>query len=286
MGKDSSLHRLAHPVTGYREWVGAGVALWWLGQAGFLIRHGSTNIVIDAYMSDVLALKYKGQVYPHVRMMPPPIPMEDLTGIDFFICSHSHSDHMDPGLIPVIRDGNPSCRFLVPEAARTVGVDRGIPEEMLIGLDAGSDIALTEGIGLRVIPSAHESQMQDGNGHHAYLGFIFRFGKLCLYHPGDCLPYPGYDDWLSPHRIDLALMPVNGREEELSRHGIAGNFSFTEASGLMREHNMRFMISHHYGMFDFNSVDRDELERGILDSGVPDRIFPAETGILYHLTEG
>jgi len=286
MGKDASLRRLEYPVTEYRKWSGGGVALWWLGQAGFLIRCANTNIIIDAYLSDVLAAKYEGQIYSHVRMMPPPIPMVDLTHINYVICSHSHSDHMDPGLLPVIRDRNPDCRFVVPEAVRSAAADRGIPGERLLAVDAGSEITLAEGLVLSVIPSAHEILQQDEEGHHAYLGFIFQFGELGVYHPGDCLPYPGYDSRLTPHHIDLALMPVNGRREELSRRGIPGNFSFTQSRKIMRDHGIRYMIPHHYGMFEFNTVERDELDSGIRDSGAPGRIFPAETGILYHLTGG
>jgi hypothetical protein len=46
------------------------------------------------------------------------------------------------------------------------------------------------------------------------------------------------------------------------------------------------MIPHHYGMFDFNTVNRDELDKMIVDSGIQDRIFPAETDIMYLLAEG
>ena len=37
-------------------------------------------------------------------------------------------------------------------------------------------------------------------------------------------------------------------------------------------------------MFDFNTVDSNELKTGIRDSGMPDRIFTAEIGIMYHLS--
>lgn len=37
-----------------------GTALWWLGQAGFLIEMAGHRLVIDAYLSDTLAAKYRG----------------------------------------------------------------------------------------------------------------------------------------------------------------------------------------------------------------------------------
>jgi L-ascorbate metabolism protein UlaG (beta-lactamase superfamily) len=286
MGNKVTLEKQKISVSGFRNWFGDGVALWWLGQAGFLLRYKNTTIIIDAYLSDALALKYKDQYYPHQRMMPPPIAPDQLSDIDFFICSHSHSDHMDPGLIPVIRDNNPNCRFIIPEAARGIGIERGIPPESLIGIDAGSETKLTGEVSVSNIPSAHETLTQDAEGHHSFLGFVFGFGGYTVYHPGDCLPYTGLDDWLRPFDIDLALMPVTGRKEELSQRGIAGNFNLSQARNLVVDHNIRYMIPHHYGMFDFNTVDRDELDKMIVKSGIPDRIFPAETEIMYQLAEG
>ncbi len=69
MGYKVTLERQKISVSGYRNWFGDGVALWWLGQAGFLLRYKNTTIIIDAYLSDALALKYKGQDYPHQRMI-------------------------------------------------------------------------------------------------------------------------------------------------------------------------------------------------------------------------
>jgi len=60
-----------------------GAAVWWLGQAGFLIAQGGLRIVIDAYLSDSLAEKYRGKAFPHNRMMPPPVAPDALTGIDW-----------------------------------------------------------------------------------------------------------------------------------------------------------------------------------------------------------
>ncbi len=80
-------------------------------------------------------------------------------------------------------------------------------------------------------------------------------------------------------------MPINGRDEELSRSGIAGNFSFSQALALMKKQDFLFMIVHHYGMFEFNTVNPSDLDTGIRTSGLPDRIFRAETGFLYQLTQ-
>ncbi|HWP68417.1 MAG TPA: hypothetical protein VN437_03870, partial [Rectinemataceae bacterium] len=39
--------------------------LRWLGQAGFLMETGGIRILVDPYLSDSLAEKYRGKQYPH-----------------------------------------------------------------------------------------------------------------------------------------------------------------------------------------------------------------------------
>ena len=51
-------------------------ALWWLGQAGFAVRYGGRSFLIDPYLSNSLAEKYKDAEFKHVRMMPAPIDPE------------------------------------------------------------------------------------------------------------------------------------------------------------------------------------------------------------------
>ncbi len=267
----------------YREWQGDGVALWWLGQAGFLICYRGRKILIDAYLSDVLAEKYRGTDFPHIRMMDPPLPMESLTEIDYCISSHAHSDHMDPGLLPVLVRTSPSCRFIVPEAVLPIARERGVPEGRLIGINADTTLSLAADMSLSAIPAAHEELKQDERGGHFFLGYFLNLGKYRIYHPGDCLLYDGLDRWLEGPAIDLALMPVNGRKEELSKRGIAGNFSLGEAYQIMREHDITYLVPHHYGMFDFNTLPREELDAFIRKEWMQERILPAETGVMYHL---
>ncbi|NQT59758.1 MAG: MBL fold metallo-hydrolase [Bacteroidetes bacterium] len=261
-----------------------GVLLWWLGQAGFLIQYAGITLVIDAYLSDELSVKYAGKKFPHKRMMEPPIPMENFKKIDYVLCSHSHSDHMDPGLLKIVAKNNPECRFIMPEAVRSIGIDRGAPENRILSIDAGTKIALSQDVSLVGVPAAHEELQQDKDGHHLFLGFMLTFGDIVIYHPGDSIPYEGLDANLEPCPIDLALMPINGRSEELSSHGIVGNFNFSEALHVMRSHNIPFMIPHHFEMFDFNTVDRGEVTGLIASAEMQESIFPAEIGVRYKLS--
>ena len=93
-----------------------GVWLYWLGQAGFVVQAGGRRLVIDPYLSDSLAKKYRGTATPHDRMMPPPVTVEELAPVDLVLLTHQHTDHMDAATLAPLAAHNPAARFVVPAA--------------------------------------------------------------------------------------------------------------------------------------------------------------------------
>lgn len=256
-----------------------GAAVWWLGQAGFLISQGGLRIVIDAYLSDSLAEKYRGKPFPHQRMMPPPVAPGDLTGIDWLLCTHGHTDHMDPGTIPALLAANPVARVLAPRAEAARAVERGVPPERLTLIDAGEMVDLG-GVRCTATPAAHEDMTRTEVGY-AFLGYVLSGGGVTLWHSGDTIPWPGQAEWLAPFRVDLALLPVNGRDARRADNGVPGNLTLTEAVELADAIGARTMIAHHFGLFDFNTLDLDEGLKVL--SGLPHRaeVAFAEPNVAY-----
>src|SRR5271157_1637626 len=72
------------------------LAIWWLGQSGFLIKTDGGILVIDPYLSEHLTGKYEGTSRPHVRMTRAPLRGADLETVDLVLASYKHSDHLDP----------------------------------------------------------------------------------------------------------------------------------------------------------------------------------------------
>ena len=97
---------------------GPEISFCWLGQAGFLFRCGAGAFMVDPYLSDFLAKKYAHAELKHVRLMPPPIQPQDVTNLDWLLCTHRHSDHMDPETLPAIMQNNPRCKVIAPAAER------------------------------------------------------------------------------------------------------------------------------------------------------------------------
>jgi L-ascorbate metabolism protein UlaG (beta-lactamase superfamily) len=246
------------------------VALHWLGQAGFALRWNGRLFIIDPYLSDSLAKKYQGKELPHRRMIPPPVRPEELRGVEAVLCTHRHGDHMDPGTLAAIAIASPACRMIVPRAEREYAMSLGIGKDRLEGLAAGQSFKLPGGGEVEAIASAHETLAVNEKGDHLNLGYVLSLGGLRLYHSGDCVPYEGLEEELRQRALHLALLPINGRSASLSARGVLGNFTLEEAAGLCRGAGIPILICHHFGMFDFNTVDRRDAVRRIaaLEGGV------------------
>ena len=79
-----------------------GIRLFWLGQAGFVLEAHEKRIVIDPYLSDSLAEKYKGTPRRHTRMLPPPVAPDGIHYVDPVACTHAHMVHMDHGTLSTL----------------------------------------------------------------------------------------------------------------------------------------------------------------------------------------
>jgi L-ascorbate metabolism protein UlaG (beta-lactamase superfamily) len=235
------------------ESVPGEVELWWLGQAGFALRHRDRVVLVDPYLSDGLAEKYRGTVFPHERMVPVPLWPETITRCDWYLCTHGHQDHMDPLTIRGVV-GAAGPRFVVPAAEAERAMSRGVPAESLVAIDAGERLVLAPDLVVEAIPSAHESLELDEQGHQRCLGYVVSIGPVRLYHSGDCVPFEGQVGLLSGMGIDVALLPINGRDAYRRGHGVPGNFTAGEAMALCEAAGIPDLVCHHFGMFAFNTV--------------------------------
>lgn len=231
--------------------------IWWLGQAGFAIEHAGHRVLIDPYLSDTLAAKYAGKTFPHTRLQPIPVDPMQLRGIDAVLHSHAHTDHLDPATIAGVLSKN-SPVFLAPRAKREVALARNIPSELLNAVTAGDSVHVAPGISVTVVAAAHEQLEFNGQGDSVFLGYILDVAGLRIYHSGDCVPFEGQAELLRDYSVDLALLPINGRDNYRLKNGVPGNFTVAEVISLCVEANIPAVVGHHFGLFDFNTIDPDE----------------------------
>lgn len=225
--------------------------LWWLRQSGFLLQWNGRHLLLDPYLTDSLTKKYAGTSTPHVSMTALPVRPEQLNFIDVVTCSHTHTDHLDPETLLPLQRVNPGLTLIAPEAEWDV-IEKKLSARgpATLGLDQGRSIDIG-GFRITAVASAHEDVALDAAGRCRFLGYVIEFGKFAIYHSGDTILHPNLVESLRPFRIDVALLPINGRSPQ---RGVAGNLTAQEAAGLGRDIGARIVIPCHYDMFAFNTA--------------------------------
>lgn len=238
------------------------VDVYWLGQAGFAFRSNAQLILIDPYLSNFLADKYKDARFKHRRMMPTPLEPDEARGVDLLLATHGHSDHLDPGSLGKIMALNPECRLVCPKSIVGKALERGADRDRIVPL-AAMEKRRFDTVVIEMLPSAHEELEFDADGNTLYAGFILDFDGVKFYHSGDCVPFVGQTDLLRERQVDIAMLPVNGRDAQRGANGVPGNFSLDEAARLCLEADITHLVPCHFGLFDFNTISLDALRSGL-----------------------
>ena len=216
--------------------------LWWLGQSGFLLQWRGRHLLFDPYLSDSLTAKYANTDKPHVRMTERVVAPQKLSFVDVVTSTHNHTDHLDALTLRPILAANPKTKFVIPEANRAFVAERlNIDPAFPVGLAIGETKSVAD-MTFTAVPAAHE-QLDP-----AYVGYVVRLGPFTVYHSGDTVVYDGLVERLLPHRIDVALLPINGK---------VGNMSGVDAARLARAIGAQLVVPCHFDMFEFNTAAPD-----------------------------
>ena len=218
-------------------------AFWWVGQHGFIVKLGKVVLYIDAYLSPSSA-----------RNVPPLLDPYEVTNADVIIGTHDHGDHIDRASWPAMVAASPKATIITPKLVRDQVVSElGLPSDRVIGLDEGISTTV-DGIKISAIPAAHELLAVDpATGYHECLGVIIEGNGFCLYHAGDTTIYEGMQAKLRKWKIDLAFLPINGRDAKRLKSGCIGNMTYQEAVDLAGTIKPGLTIPTHFEMFNGNT---------------------------------
>lgn len=228
------------------------IALFYLGQEGFLIKSHDSYFLIDPYLSDYVDQNCCRENVKWVRRYDAPILPEQLDFADYVFCTHDHFDHADPDTLQTIARHNAKVKFIVPEPIKDTIRSYGIEDKRIIGAAAGQELCLGE-CKVIPVPAAHEELHTDRNGNYKELGYKMIFGNTTLFHAGDCCIYDGLAGHLA--NTDILMVPVNGRSFYKLHHDIIGNMDAEEAVLLAKEIHARLLIPMHFDLYDVNCIN-------------------------------
>lgn len=247
---------LARRIADVRPPPGA-VVIFRLGQAGVALRSQGSTLLVDPFLSARAD-----------RAAPPPLASHELRGVDAILITHEHRDHLDRAALPLLVGASPEVRVIVPaplvtDVATLVG---GLAR--VTGAFADEDLEVGGGR-VTPVPSLHGITVADAytfgrelsGGLCRYLGYVIDLGGVRIYHAGDTIAYDGMAGRLRALHVDVALLPINGRDAERESRGIVGNLGPAEAADLAVAAAIPTLIPMHYDGIAGNTANVDELTR-------------------------
>ena len=234
------------------------VTLWWLGQASFLIRSPAGKVLaLDPYLSNSCKAIGDQFGFDMDRQIPPPIAAPDLAGIDAYLLTHSHQDHLDPETLAGYRGAGGRGPYLAPAEAWEKLHALGVPAGETTLVWPNKEIVLGD---LRIRATFAIPFSGDDLTHVGYLVFV-KDGPT-VYFTGDT----GFEELLAiaveAHKPDVLVTVINGAFRNLGP---------AEAAMLARKLGVKAVIPCHHDLFLDNCLPPQLLRTNLKLQGIGER---------------
>ncbi|NOU80534.1 MBL fold metallo-hydrolase [Paenibacillus sp. LMG 31459] len=218
------------------------LAVWFLGQASVIIKGAEVTVYIDPYVSP-----------DPDRTFPPPIPPAEITNMQVCLITHDHSDHLDERALPMLAELNPAARFIAPAVCLERLQGLGIQKERLTAALPAHAAEPAPGLQVFPVAAAHEDLERDEQGNPKYVGYILQLNGVTLYHAGDTVLFPELIEEVGSRKVDLALLPINGRDYYRGSRNIVGNMNYREAAEFAATSGFETVVPLHYDLYAGNA---------------------------------
>jgi L-ascorbate 6-phosphate lactonase len=256
------------------------VDVTWLGQAGVALSSNGTTIVVDPWLS------------PHSDRLIEAPPLTAGRGrFAALLATHEHGDHLDLPALPALVASNPGIEVVVPEPLVEM-VRAGVGGGAVVrGTRPGDrlDIARAR---VAVTPAWHGVTVADGysdggwvaTGISRFVGYALTVSGLTIYHSGDTVLDTKLVDFVAALGVEVAILPINGRDFYRERRGSVGNLDAAEALEFASEIGARVLIPVHYDMARGNTASPGRLVDLAAERGSPVHVLCLARGKPYRLT--
>ncbi len=203
------------------------LAVFWLGQAGFLFKTPAGSIVcVDPYLSDSVE-----RLAGFRRIMASVMAPEDLA-VDVMLITHHHEDHLDIDALPVVARRT-EARFVAPGESVKRLREIGLPPDRITEVRPGSVTDLGC-VTVRTVFADHGTLAPDA------VGFVLDFGFVRVYITGDTAYRPASMAEVMRLRPQVIIPVINGAY---------GNMGSADAAALTRDTGARVAIPCHFWTF-------------------------------------
>ena len=207
-----------------------GVHIWWLLQAGFVIKSpGGFMVSIDPYLTDSVITSYS-----QARENPAPVLPEECE-FDAVMATHPHDDHQDPEcIIPFSK--HKKMRYLGPFSVVKQARCGGFYGDRTTILNR-KESTMVGDIQVEAVYARHNFELEDTPDA---CGYLITVGKWRIYHSGDT----EYDARIvddTEGRVDVSLICING---------VTGNMDTKEAGVLAWRQQCKLAVPMHFGLWD------------------------------------
>ena len=224
-------------------------AVWWLGQAGYIIKSSDIVITIDPYFSDAAAK----DAPEFTRLYPPPFDPEDLD-VSLFLITHDHLDHLDPITICSYRKKS-TTRFIAPRQAAKKLISLGVPENNVVILHTGESYRFKSVEITSVFALATSVDVLDTTG------YLIKFDNgRSIYHTSDTEYHPLVVA-AAPKKPEIMFVAINGKW---------GNPTPDNAARFAKSIQPRFVIPNHYDLMALNAENPEIFKWFCIELGMKD----------------
>jgi len=175
-----------------------GIALWWMGNDGWLIK--SDNILIGTDLDLDIADK----------IQPPPLSAQELAAeLDIAFVTHHHGDHFNTPTLKILGQGG-RCTFVLPRTCVRQALELGIPKDRIIVPEPLHPFEV-KSIRVEPIHAIHgnqeftvltrEADFVEGIAHNC--GYVINLHGKRLLQPGDSVLT---EEHLNLRNIDILLV--------------------------------------------------------------------------------
>ena len=249
------------------------LTMWWLGQSGFIVKSPAGKlIVIDPYLSNLCKLDGDRYGLDADRRVPAPISAPELVGVDLFVFTHSHLDHMDPETVKGYGEAGGKGPFLAPpETWEKLQSELDVPESQIHMIWPNKSHSLGD---LTVRATFAIGFGADDMTHVGYLVSV-NDGPT-FYFTGDT----AYEDLVAlgvrDHHPDVMITVINGAFRNLGP---------LEAAKLAQQVDPKVVIPSHYELFHCNTMPPQMLHTNLLLLGLGERYREIKHGEPYTFPE-